>query len=72
LTLKARLSTNSADSGDAKSTKAAGFGCSGVLLRMCADDVLVEAGRIELPSEGTNDRELSCFFLVHFCLVTGT
>jgi hypothetical protein len=27
---------------------------------------LVEAGRIELPSETTNNRELSCFFTFYF------
>ena len=31
---------------------------------------LVEAGRIELPSEETNDREHSCFSQVHLCLVS--
>jgi hypothetical protein len=30
---------------------------------------VVEAGRIELPSEETNDREHSCFSQVHLCLV---
>jgi hypothetical protein len=30
---------------------------------------LVEAGRIELPSEETNDKEHSCFSNVHLCLV---
>ncbi len=31
---------------------------------------VVEAGRIELPSEETNDRERSCFSHVHLCLVS--
>jgi endonuclease-8 len=31
---------------------------------------VVEAGRIELPSEETNDREHSCFSHVHLCLVS--
>ena len=31
---------------------------------------VVEAGRIELPSEETNDRERSCFSQVHLCLVS--
>ena len=35
----------------------------------CAKGAVVEAGRIELPSEETNDRERSCFSHVHLCLV---
>ena len=31
---------------------------------------VVEAGRIELPSEETDDRERSCFSQVHLCLVS--
>jgi hypothetical protein len=35
-----------------------------------AKSEVVEAGRIELPSEETNDRERSCFSHVHLCLVS--
>ena len=34
-------------------------------------DDLVEAAGVEPASETTVNRELSCFFHVHFCLVTG-
>jgi len=33
---------------------------------------MVEAVGVEPTSETTNNRELSCFFHVHFCLVSGT
>ena len=36
----------------------------------CVKGAVVEAGRIGLPSEETNDRERSCFSHVHLCLVS--
>lgn len=36
------------------------------------EEKLVEAGRIELPSEETNDKRHSCFSRYHLCLVAAT